>query len=196
MLDGEVPPLGFAVAVLHGRYLLAQDTQGMVLLDLPATHRRLMLARLHAARAGIGLHAQPLLLPLELELDPEAARLCARNAAWLASLGLVVEPSGETRLRLRAVPALLVDADPEALLRDVLAAVGGDDAREPEDARVERLLAVMAGHGVPAPRGMTLAEMNALLREVERIEASHGDTGVLWRRFGLAEIEQGFSRGT
>ncbi|WP_141453340.1 DNA mismatch repair endonuclease MutL [Pseudoxanthomonas sp. z9] len=195
-LDGEVPPLGFAVAVLHGRYLLAQDAQGMVLLDLPATHRRLMLARLHAARAGIGLHAQPLLLPLELEVDPEAARWGARHAAWLASLGLSVEPAGETGLRLRAVPALLVDADPEALLRDVLAAVGGDGARESEDARVERLLAVMAGHGVPAPRGMTLAEMNALLREVERIDAGDGEAGALWRRFGLAEIERGFSRGT
>jgi len=99
-----------------------------------------------------------------------------------------------SRLRLRAIPALLVDAAPEALLHDVLAACGGDDA--PGDAQAELALAVMSRHGVPAPRGMTLAEMNALLREVERIEAREGEAGGVWRRLGLSEIEQGFKRGT
>lgn len=192
--DGAIPPLGFAIAVLHGRYLLAQDETGLVMVDLPAAHRQLMLARLRAARAGIGLLAQPLLLPMELDVDPGQARWSVRHAAWLASLGLTVESAGDARLRLRAVPALLVDADPRALLHDVLAACAGDEATG--DGPVDAALAVMARHGAPAPRGMTLAEMNALLREVERIEAREGEAGGLWRRLGLPEIEQGFRRGT
>ncbi len=192
--DGAIPPLGFAVAVLHGRYLLAQDEAGMVMVDLPAAHRQLMLARLRTARAGIGLHAQPLLLPLELAVDEAHARWGARHATWLASLGLAVEAAGESRLRLRAVPALLVDADPQALLHDVLAACVAAGAGD-DDARTDAALAVMARHGVPAPRGMTLAEMNALLREVERLEAGKGGAGV-WQRLDLSEIEQGFKRGT
>ena len=192
--DGAIPPLGFAVAVLHGRYLLAQDEAGLVMVDLPAAHRQLMLARLRAARAGIGLHAQPLLLPVELEVAADHAGWCVRHLDWLASLGLVVEPAGRSRLRLRAVPALLVDADPEALLRDVLAACANGDAGD--RTREESALAVMARHGIPAPRGMTLAEMNALLREVERIEAREGEAGGTWRRLGLSEIERGFKRGT
>ena len=188
--DG-VPPLGFAIAQLHGIYILAENADGLIVVDMHAAHERIGYEKLKQAHDGIGLRAQPLLVPMSLAV-------AEREAATLAALGFDITRSGPQSLSVRSIPALLSNADPEALLRDVLA-----DLREHGESRRvaaarDALLATMACHGaVRANRRLTLPEMNALLREMEITERSgqcnHGRP--TWARFSLNEIDRWFLRG-
>ena len=193
-----LPPLGYAIAQLHGIYILAENADGLIVVDMHAAHERIGYERLKAAHDGIGLHAQPLLVPFVLAVSEREADVAEREAATLSALGFDVTRSGPQSLSVRSIPALLANAEPEALLRDVLA-----DLREHgESLRVagvrDELLATMACHGaVRAHRRLTLPEMNALLRDMEATERSgqcnHGRP--TWAHFTLAEIDQWFLRG-
>ena len=188
--DG-IPPLGFAIAQLHGIYILAENADGLIVVDMHAAHERIGYEKLKGAHDGIGLRAQPLLVPLVLAV-------AEREAATLAALGFDITRSGPQSLNVRSIPALLSNAEPEALLRDVLA-----DLREHGESRRvaaarDELLSTMACHGaVRANRRLTLPEMNALLREMEVTERSgqcnHGRP--TWARFSLNEIDRWFLRG-
>nr|WP_246429082.1 DNA mismatch repair endonuclease MutL [Pseudoxanthomonas broegbernensis] len=196
--DGEVPPLGYAVAQLHGIYILAENAQGLVVVDMHAAHERIGYERLKAAHDGIGLRAQPLLVPLSLAVGERDADLAEREAATLAELGFDVTRSGPQALAVRSVPALLAHADPEALLRDVLADLREHGATRRVAAARDELLSTMACHGaVRANRRLTIPEMNALLRDMEATERSgqcnHGRP--TWARFSLGEIDRWFLRG-
>lgn len=193
-----IPPLGYAVAQLHGIYILAENADGLIVVDMHAAHERIGYEKLKTAHDGIGLRSQPLLVPLNLAVAERDADIAEREAETLAALGFEVTRSGPQSLNARAVPALLAHADPAALLRDVLA-----DLREHgESLRVaaarDELLSTMACHGaVRANRRLTIPEMNALLREMEITERSgqcnHGRP--TWARFSLAEIDRWFLRG-
>lgn len=201
--DATVPPLGYAIAQLHGIYILAETAEGLIVVDMHAAHERIGYEKLKAAADSEGLRTQPLLVPHTVAVSEREADIAERDAAVLAGLGFEVSRSGPTSLALRSVPALLAQSDVDALLRDVLA-----DLREQEGAaslgadRItaarDTLFATMACHGaVRAHRRLTVPEMNALLREMESTERSgqcnHGRP--TWARFSLAEMDRWFLRG-
>lgn len=193
-----LPPLGFAVAQLHGIYILAENADGLIVVDMHAAHERIGYEKLKAAHDGVGLRTQPLLVPSSFAVSEREADVAEREAGTLAELGFEVQRSGPQSLLLRSVPALLAQGDVEALLRDVLT-----DLREHGSTRRiaetrDELLATMACHGaVRANRRLSIPEMNALLREMEVTERSgqcnHGRP--TWTRFSLAEMDRWFLRG-
>ncbi len=196
--DATLPPLGYAIAQLHGIYVLAETAEGLIVVDMHAAHERIGYEKLKSAHDGEGLRTQPLLVPATLAVSEREAEVAEREGETLAALGFEVTRSGLQSLTLRSVPALLAHGDVEALLRDVLA-----DLREHGESRRvaaarDELLATMACHGaVRANRRLSLPEMNALLREMEATERSgqcnHGRP--TWARFTLPEIDRWFLRG-
>ena len=196
--DATMPPLGYAIAQLHGIYILAENVDGLIVVDMHAAHERIGYEKLKCAHDGQGLRTQPLLVPLTVAVSEREADVAERESDTLATLGFELNRSGMQSLTLRSVPALLAHGDVEALLRDVLA-----DLREHGESRRvaaarDELLATMACHGaVRANRRLTLPEMNALLREMEVTERSgqcnHGRP--TWARFSLPDIDRWFLRG-
>ncbi len=195
---GGMPPLGFAIAQLHGIYILAENAEGLIVVDMHAAHERIGYEALKTAHDGTGLRTQPLLVPSSLAVSEREADVAEREAQTLLELGFEVQRSGPQSLLLRSVPALLAQGDVEALLRDVLT-----DLREHGSTRRiaetrDALLATMACHGaVRANRRLSIPEMNALLRDMEITERSgqcnHGRP--TWTTFNLAEIDKWFLRG-
>ena len=196
--EGAAPPLGYALAQLHGIFILAENQHGLVLVDMHAAHERITYERLKTAQEGVGIRAQPLLVPLTLALSEREADAAEEHAVALAQLGFEVDRAGPQSVRLRSVPALLDGADPRQLLLDVLADLREHgDSRKVEERRNE-LLSTMACHGsVRANRRLGIAEMNALLRDMEATERSaqcnHGRP--TWVQLGHAELDRLFMRG-
>ncbi len=201
--DEAAPPLGYAIAQLHGIYILAENADGLIVVDMHAAHERIGYEKLKSAHDGEGLRTQPLLVPMTVAVAEREAEVAEREAETLAQLGFEVTRNGPQSLALRSVPALLADGEVEGLLRDVLA-----DLREHGETsslgavRIasarDELLSTMACHGaVRANRKLTIPEMNALLREMEATERSgqcnHGRP--TWARFTLPEIDRCFLRG-
>jgi DNA mismatch repair protein MutL len=194
----EPPPLGFALAQLHGVYLLAQSADGLILVDIHAAHERIGYERLKAAWGAGGVTRQPLLVPVTVQVSPREADLLDSQLEVLATSGLVVDRVGPDRLRVREVPALLQGADLERLLRDLLSDLAVQGTSERVGETVNGILGTMACHGaVRANRRLGLAEMNALLRDMERIEradqCNHGRP--TWVKVTLGELDRLFSRG-
>jgi DNA mismatch repair protein MutL len=195
---GSVPPLGFALAQLHGIYVLAQDHEGLILVDMHAAHERITYERFKQAWNGAGIRAQPLLVPVAASVSAREADLATEHADAFAELGLEVDRLDNDTLVVRAIPAILQGADAEKLLRDLLSdlAVYGSSARL--RTAINEVLSTMACHGsVRAHRRLSLDEMNALLRAIERTERSgqcnHGRP--TWIRMSLAELDKLFQRG-
>ena len=195
---GDAPPLGYALAQMHGIFILAENQHGLVLVDMHAAHERITYERLKTAQEGIGIRAQPLLVPPTLALSEREADAAEEHAQALNELGFEVDRSGPQSVTLRSVPALLDGADPRQLLLDVLADLrehGG--SRKVEEQRNE-LLSTMACHGsVRANRRLSIAEMNALLRDMEATERSgqcnHGRP--TWVQLSRVELDRLFLRG-
>ena len=196
--DATIPPLGYAVAQLHGIYILAENADGLIVVDMHAAHERIGYEKLKSAHDGMGLRSQPLLVPLALAVAEREAEMAEREADTLAALGFDVTRNGPQSLTVRSVPALLSGAEPEALLRDVLADLREHGQTRRVAAARDELLSTMACHAaVRANRRLTVPEMNALLREMEITERSgqcnHGRP--TWARFTLAQIDRWFLRG-
>ncbi len=196
--DEAAPPLGYAIAQLHGIYILAEAADGLVVVDMHAAHERIGYEKLKTAHDDAGLRTQPLLVPQSVAVSEREADIAEREARTLAALGFELTRGGPQSLLLRSVPALLADGDVEALLRDVLADLREHGATRRIAEKRDELLSTMACHGaVRANRRLTLPEMNALLREMEATERSgqcnHGRP--TWTRFGLGEIDHWFLRG-
>ncbi len=194
----ELPPLGYAIAQLAGVYILAENQQGLVIVDMHAAHERITYEKLKRGFDDKAMVRQPLLVPLTVAVAENEARLIEDSARLLESLGLVIDRAGPTSLVIREVPALLRAADAEALLRDVLA----DLSEEGRSSRVEdechELLATMAcHHSVRANRLLSIEEMNALLREMEATEradqCNHGRP--TWTAISMSELDRLFLRG-
>ena len=193
-----MPPLGFAIAQLHGIYILAENVDGLIVVDMHAAHERIGYEKLKAAHDGAGLRTQPLLVPASMSVSEREADIAEREADTLAKLGFEVARSGPQSLLLRSVPALLAQSDVEALLRDVLADLREHGSTRRIEETRDALLSTMACHGaVRANRRLTIHEMNALLRDMEATERSgqcnHGRP--TWTRFNLAEMDRWFMRG-
>ena len=195
---GEVPPLGYAIAQLHGIYILAENAEGLVVVDMHAAHERITYERLKQAMALEGLRSQPLLVPETLAVSQREADCAEEHAEWFARLGFALQRRGPETLAIREIPALLRQADAAQLVQDVLADLMEYGTSDRIEAHRNELLATMACHGsVRANRRLTLAEMNALLRDMEQTERSgqcnHGRP--TWTRMSLPELDKLFLRG-
>jgi len=195
---GEVPPLGFALAQLHGVYVLAQNAEGLVIVDMHAAHERITYERLKTAHEGEGIRSQPVLVPERISVSSREADAAEAHAQVFAELGFELDRQGPETLVVRRVPGLLRDADVPVLVRDVLAdLIAHGSSRRLQEAYNE-VLSTMACHGsVRANRQLTVPEMNALLRDMERTERSgqcnHGRP--TWRQLSMAELDRLFMRG-
>jgi DNA mismatch repair protein MutL len=192
------PPLGYALGQLGGIYVLAENDEGLVIVDMHAAHERVTYERLKQEFAATRLDAQPLLVPVNVKLAPAQADALETWSEPLAKLGLELVRRGPDEMQITAAPALLQQSDLAALLRDIASDIGAEKGAARVDARVDELLATMACHGaVRAHRRLTLEEMNALLREMETTERSgqcnHGRP--TWTKITVAELDSLFLRG-
>ncbi len=194
----EIPPLGYAIAQLHGIYILAQNEKGLVLIDMHAAHERISYERLKKACSLGNVPAQDLLIPLTFNVNEEEATLAEERSEDFATLGLKVERIAQDLLAIRSVPSILQDANAEQLVRDVIAdfMTYEDSSRIQE--HMNEILATMACHGsVRANRKLTIMEMNAILRDMEVTERSgqcnHGRP--TWIQMSLEELDKLFLRG-
>ncbi|HAA46155.1 MAG: DNA mismatch repair protein [Halomonas sp. 54_146] len=193
------PPLGFALGQLHGIYIVAQNAQGLVLVDMHAAHERIVYERMKAQLAAAkGLDAQPLLVPVSIAASRAEVATAESEQAAIAKLGVELDIAGPETLLVRQLPALLAQADPEALVHQMLEELARFGRTHQIETRLHELLSTMACHGsVRANRRLTLDEMNALLRDMERTERSdqcnHGRP--TWTQMGLKALDRLFLRG-
>ncbi|MGB1271554.1 MAG: DNA mismatch repair endonuclease MutL, partial [Endozoicomonas sp.] len=196
--DSLTPPLGFAVAQLKGIYILAENEQGMVLVDMHAAHERITYERMKLSYQAEGIKAQPLLVPKSVAVSEREADCAEEHRTYFSRLGLSLERMGPETLLVRQVPVMLQKADVEKLLRDVLADLMQHGSSDRVEAHINEILSTMACHGsVRANRKLSIEEMNALLRDMEQTERSgqcnHGRP--TWTLLTMGQLDHLFLRG-
>ena len=204
MPGGDLPPLGYALAQLAGIYILAENRDGLIIVDAHAAHERVVYERMKAQLEDQGPGSQILLEPVRLRVGQEDMATARQQRETWKRLGFVVDQAGPETLAIREVPALLAGGDAQAMLRDLLSGAqsrqeaGSEDSAEELTGRIHHILATMACHtSVRANRKLTIEEMNALLRDMERTpradQCNHGRP--TWRAFRIRELDRMFLRG-
>ncbi|MEQ8312899.1 MAG: DNA mismatch repair endonuclease MutL [Gammaproteobacteria bacterium] len=196
--DEEVPPLGYAIAQLHGIYILAQNKEGLIIVDMHAAHERITYERMKLACANEELKTQPLLVPVSIAVSQAEADCAEEQQQALLDLGIGLERVAAESVVVRQVPSILKDSNVEQLVRDVLSDLIEYGTSERIQAHQDELLSTMACHGsVRANRHLTIPEMNALLRDMEATERSgqcnHGRP--TWIYQSLDQLDKLFLRG-
>ncbi len=192
------PPLGYAIAQLHGIYVLSQCSKGLIVVDMHAAHERITYERMKQAYYSQGVKAQPLLVPVTIAVSQREASVAEEFSDQFVKLGLQIERIGPESLVIRQVPAFLRGADSEQLVRDVISDVTEHGTSDRVEALANEMMATMACHGsVRANRQLTIPEMNALLRDMEATERSgqcnHGRP--TWTLVTMSELDKLFLRG-
>ncbi len=196
--ESGVAPMGYAVAQLHGIYILAQNEQGLVVVDMHAAHERITYERMKQIHAQNGMRSQPLLVPVSISVSRREADLVESSQEVLDGLGVSLDRSGPEQVIIRAVPSLLRNADAEALVRDLLADLVERGSSSKMVEAINEILSTMACHGsVRANRRLTIDEMNSLLRDMEATERSgqcnHGRP--TWVQMSIDQLDKLFMRG-
>jgi DNA mismatch repair protein MutL len=196
--QGDIPPLGYALAQLKGIYILAENAHGLVLVDMHAAHERIMYERLKIAMASEGLSGQPLLVPESIAVSQREADCAEEHMAIFQQLGFELQRLSPETLAIRQIPALLKQAEANRLVHDVLADLMEYGTSDRVQAHMNELLGTMACHGaVRANRRLAIPEMNGLLRDMENTERSgqcnHGRP--TWTQLGLDDLDKLFLRG-
>ncbi|MFQ5982384.1 MAG: DNA mismatch repair endonuclease MutL, partial [Woeseiaceae bacterium] len=196
--DVEDRPLGYAIAQLAGTYVLAENSDGLVIVDMHAAHERIVYEKLKRSFDTSAIVRQPLLVPVTITVSESEAALVDDNTQLFARVGLVASRGGPTSIVVREVPALLNQSDIEGLLRDVLSDLQATGRTDQVEDACHTLLATMAcHHSVRANRQLGIDEMNALLRDMENTEradqCNHGRP--TWTTVSMAELDRLFLRG-
>ena len=196
--QGDIPPMGFAIAQLRGIYILAENAQGLIIVDMHAAHERIIYERMKTAFDDQGLVSQPLLVPESLAVSQREADMAEQSGEVFAQLGFVVERAANESIIVRQIPAILRGSEVEALLRDVISDLIEHGTSERIRHHINEILSTMACHGsVRANRKLTVPEMNGLLRDMEETERSgqcnHGRP--TWSQLTLDELDKLFLRG-
>ena len=196
--SSDIPPLGFALAQLHGIYVLAQNANGLVLVDMHAAHERIVYEKLKAALDLNQLASQPLIAPIPVALGEREISLIAENEAFFVRLGFDLATISIREVVIRAVPAMLPSLDAPAMLRELIDDLAEHGASRALTEQRDEILGSMACHGaVRANRMLTIPEMNALLRQMEATERSgqcnHGRP--TWYQFAIGDLDKLFMRG-
>jgi DNA mismatch repair protein MutL len=196
--DEIIPPLGYAIAQLKGIFILAENTEGLIVVDMHAAHERITYERMKAAFVESGIQSQPLLVPLTIAVSEKEVASSETHNTVFSQLGFVIESAGPESLLVREIPVVLQKANVEQLVRDVLADVIQYGSSQRLQEHINEMLSTMACHGsVRANRKLSIPEMNALLRDMEATERSgqcnHGRP--TFTQFSLSEIDSWFMRG-
>lgn len=196
--DGGIPPLGYALAQLHGIYILAESSHGLIVVDMHAAHERITYERMKTAADSAGMKMQPLLVPISVAISQSEGALVEKYMSHFEELGFDLQLASEESIMVRGIPALLSRSNAQQLVRDVLSdfVEYGSTLRIQE--QKDAILSTMACHGsVRANRRLTIPEMNALLRDMEETERSgqcnHGRP--TWSLLSIAELDGLFLRG-
>ena len=198
MEDKPIPPLGYAIAQLKGIYILAENTEGLIVVDMHAAHERVVYERMKASFLENGIQSQPLLVPLTIAVSDKEVTSAETHQDTFSQLGFSLESAGPESLLVRQIPVVLQKANVEQLVRDVLSDIIQYGSSQRLQQHINELLSTMACHGsVRANRQLTIPEMNALLRDMEATERSgqcnHGRP--TWKSFTLSEVDKWFMRG-
>jgi len=196
--DSAMPPLGFALAHIHNIYILAETANGIILVDAHAAHERVTYERLKQHYHNRAIVSQPLLLPIKLQVTAAEADLAEQEHEFFTGLGFEINRSGPETVVLRATPALLVKADVDQLVRDILADLVTHGVSHKAQESINVILATMACHSsVRAKRKLSIEEMNALLRDMEQTErigqCNHGRP--TWVALSHQDLDRFFMRG-
>jgi DNA mismatch repair protein MutL len=194
----RAPPLGYAIAQLHGVFILSQTERGLVMVDMHAAHERIVYERMKQQVHGGELDAQPLLVPVSMAASAAEVATAEAEREAFSRLGVEIDVAGPETLLVRQLPVLLADADVEPLIRDMLSDLERYGRSDRLEAHINELLGTMACHGsVRANRQLSIGEMNALLRDMERTERSgqcnHGRP--TWTEMSMKELDRLFLRG-
>jgi DNA mismatch repair protein MutL len=197
-VDGREHPLGFAIAQLHGIYILAQNSSGLIIVDMHAAHERITYERMKTDFYSKGIQSQPLLVPMNIAVSQREAGVAEECTAELRKFGLGLERSGPESIVIRQVPVILQNVDVSQLVRDLLSDMITHGYSDQLEAKANELMSTMACHGsVRANRSLTIPEMNALLRDMEETERSgqcnHGRP--TWTALSMGELDKLFLRG-
>ncbi|MCF6288978.1 MAG: DNA mismatch repair endonuclease MutL [Proteobacteria bacterium] len=196
--DAQIPPLGYAKAQIHGVFILAENKQGMIIVDMHAAHERITYEWFKKSLSEQGIRSQSLLVPLAITVSERETHAVTQHQDWFNKLGLDVQVGSKESIIVRKVPTLLVKTDIESLIKDVLSEIVLLGSSTKIEACMNKLLSSMACHGsVRANRQMTIIEMNALLREMEQTQradqCNHGRP--TWVQLNMQQLDRLFLRG-
>ena len=194
----DIPPLGYAKAQIHGVFILAENKQGLIIVDMHAAHERILYERMKQRFADDQLKNQKLLVPIQINVSGREVAVVEEQGDWFAQLGFEISITGEESLTIRKVPAILAQADVEELLKDVLSEMVALGSSSKIEAAINEILSTMACHGsVRANHPLSLMEMNALLRDMESTlrsdQCNHGRP--TWTQLDMKQLDKLFLRG-